>query len=305
MNPTFKIFIEDGVPNRAVRYADEEKKVLHIHYDDPADLVLDVDENLSLKNGWGNRLIWKVDPNFNFCKNYRTPNEVAESIISGRILPSIFETYAEKKSVIERDFPIIYDIQQTALIKKRKFSYLDEGDEIDIDRWQNNETEHWRKLTKKNEKRSLSLYLNLGGNSSNNANTFMKNMISFSILVDLLTTAGFHVEANAIFMAAYSCSSPDFSFSIATFKLKSSNQPLDVERMLTVGAGGFFRYYVFMMMSSLIPKMKNSTMGQSQHKGSWLEDYFTKNYNPDVFADGLTMQSDFSVHLKKVHYIVK
>ena len=137
---------------------------------------------------------------------------------------------------------------------KRKRIWREEGDDLDIDRLMSGDPNHWIKFKRKGKKRVVRLGMNLMASWGNNWRAFAKSVALAYVTAEALETLGYGVEIVAV--STYSIGAETNKASRGdvagwTFPLKRSSEPVDIQRVGSVGITAMARHYSFTADSEL------------------------------------------------------
>ena len=196
------------------------------------------------KNGWEHS---KTKKRFNHEWTYGTHFDNRDShmlaLRQGRTTPNLVAHYKRIRSVLEKKLKVS-KFTGEGLSCKRKRRFVDDGDEVDIDRFLANSDTPWV-VTKRNKRaRNIKIAINFGLSNQNNEASFAKLVSTGAYLSDMLTKIGYAVEVWGVDATGYR-GSLDLDEVCTAIKFKDSGQRLDIQRVLSMGLTGLFRNLVF------------------------------------------------------------
>lgn len=210
------------------------------------------------ENGWQHsKTESRFSDNWTYGKHFGNHDTHMKALRHGRTTPSLVTHYKKIRSVLERKLRVSKFTGQ-GMSCKRKRRFVDDGDEVDIDRFLANSDTPWV-VTKRNKKaRNIKIAINFGLSCGNNENSFARLVSAGAYLSDVLTKIGYAVEVWGADATGYR-GSLKLDEVCTAIKFKDSGQRLDVQRILSIGLPGLFRNLVFGILEN---KWKSdSTMG--------------------------------------------
>ena len=130
---------------------------------------------------------------------------------------------------------------------KRKRVWCEDGSELDIDRIMTGDPDHWIKTKRNGKKRVIRIGVNVSMSSFNSSEVFAKNVALAYICAEGLENLGYGVEIVAVnssyFLGSQNHLGQDET--ATTFPLKRVTEPVDIERVGSIGLSSMLRYYGF------------------------------------------------------------
>lgn len=239
-----------------LRLYDSKTKNCFVDFDSVTDVLDCVTEN---EKFWSDE--HKTErSNFNHG-DYVDITGTSKALFFGEILEQDFKLYEKTKIDLLTKYPELLALKNTAVTKRRKRIFADEGADLDIDRYVHGDAECWVSMPRQKIKQGVKMFFNLCLNSGSDAKEFFTNMALFVTCADIMEMAGVKVELSAGFVSNNSAENTK-QFCVKT-KVKAANMPLDINRMLTVGICGFFRYYGFVLIDNLTQGKTRYGLGQA------------------------------------------
>lgn len=220
-----------------------------IMFNSGADLVECFNKNLKFVGGTGE---WSCDNDlvtdgesreWTFGKDL--PNHYTTSLCveEGRFPSKYMDLYEKTKADLFTRFPDLHNLTEVAITKKRRRRFQEDGDELDIDRYMCNDTAMWQTVLRSDVRtKSASLYCEIGVSCGTETETITKNVIFITVLADILELAGITTD---IYFGATGQPWSSSYFNQILVKAKSAGEPLDLARLLSFAAPGFYRQFVF------------------------------------------------------------
>jgi len=210
------------------------------------------------ENGWKHsKTKDRFEDEWTYGNHFDNHDTHMKALRQGKTTPSLVTHYKKIRSVLERKLRVSKFTGQ-GMSCKRKRRFVDDGDEVDIDRFLANSDTPWV-VTKRNKKaRNIKIAINFGLSNGNNESSFAKLVSAGAYLSDVLTKIGYAVEVWGADATGYR-GSLLLDEVCTAIKFKDSGQRLDVQRILSIGLPGLFRNLIFGILEN---KWKSdSTMG--------------------------------------------
>ncbi len=128
---------------------------------------------------------------------------------------------------------------------KRKRVWSEDGAELDIDRIMTGDPQHWVNTKRNGKKRVIKIAVNGSMSWNNGSGAFAKNVALAYVTAEALENLGYGVEIVTL-MSSW-CLTNDLGQdeNAMVFDLKKSSEPVDVERVGSIGLPSLLRYYTF------------------------------------------------------------
>lgn len=183
-----------------------------------------------------------------------TYEKTLEYLKEGKVLDSVM---AKANDVYQKlvESPAIDNLMARAATFKRRRVYSEEGTELCIDRVLCGDPAHWGKNTKGKKNTLIKLGVNISGNAGEDESLFNNLSAVAGVVTDLLTRAGFAVQLDVCSTGYDAKSTENIETIIVT--LKGAEEVLDLQRVYSVGASGFFRCWIFQVLCNVLkgPRM--------------------------------------------------
>jgi|TARA_R110000744_G_scaffold339876_1_gene445001 hypothetical protein len=215
-------------------------------------------QNAIEKNGWEHSLTEaRFDHKWTYGTYFKNNETHMKALRQGRTTPSLVNHYKKIRRTLERKLRVSKFTGQ-GVSCKRKRRFVDDGDEVDIDRFLANSDTPWV-VTKRNKKaRNIKIAINFGLSCGNSEINFAKLISAGAYLSDVLTKVGYAVEVWGVNSTGYK-GSLRLDEVCTAIKFKDSGQRLDIQRVLSMGLTGLFRNLIFGILEK---KWKsNETLG--------------------------------------------
>ena len=306
-NNEFKIFLPDQVgtiqPYQTWQNEKTETKLPDriVIFDNCTDLINSFRTNMKMAGGDGS---WSNEDQIERSKNdswtYGTdfPSLIAtdKALLDGDA-DKFLDRVAARRQELYDTIPRLQELSEIATTKRRRVSFVEEGDEVDIDRYMTNEDFQFIDTPKQDMKSNVArLYFNFGVSGSTSTDRLTKNVITMIAMCDILTMAGVSVE---IIAGAVSKNTTDYVNSMNVCVMaKSANETLDVSRLLTFAIPGFYRYYMFGCWSNIRNTEETVSYGLGQCVNSLDElKQLVRYFEPDICINGANFNSPSEIQV--------
>jgi hypothetical protein len=180
-----------------------------------------------------------------FGHYFPTLNESRAVLESGSTSSKLINLIEKVREDIFNRIPVVRELSELAPIKRRRRKFTEDGDELDIDRYMCGDPATFVSLPRQDvKKKSARVYIDLSVSMGTDTETITKNIIFAAVMCDIIEKAGINMEI--IFGDTSSDSICDFSGILNISCIgKSSNEPMDVARVLSFALPAFERHYIF------------------------------------------------------------
>lgn len=178
-------------------------------------------------------------------KHYANYVEAQEACKLGIVKPHLWEQYCERRDSLE---PAIAEFMHTGVTTRRKRRYGDDGAEVNIDRVATHNPECWEYRKRGAKKQLIVLGVQYQYSWMADESTFVRNATLAAAASDVLERLGYGVTIVGLAWGDYTdylCGEWDGWRMISSVVLKQSHEPLDAERVLTMGIPAFSRAFLF------------------------------------------------------------
>jgi hypothetical protein len=220
-----------------------------IMFNSGADLVECFNKNLRFVGGTGE---WSSSGDlitdgkraeWTFGRDLPDHNSTSLCVEEGRFPDKYMNLYERTKDELYTRFPDLHKFTEIAITKRRRRRFTEDGAELDIDRYMVGDTDIWQTVVKSDVRtKSASLYIEIGVSCGTDTETITKNVINIAVLADILELAGVTTD---IYFGATGTPWNSGSFHQILVKAKSAGEPMDLARILSFAAPGFYRQFVF------------------------------------------------------------
>lgn len=321
LNPLAPFYAERGTVHnyRATRgpVSPHKKPSIAVQWDSAADLVeyvngLSEETILADRSHVANNKVseqrrtdsdqWRFGELLNF-------EATAHALTNGIATTRQREYFDDFKNEILRKYPNLADIEAQAYVTRRRKVFAESGDELDIDRYLNGEVEQWtKKGFSKIIKRTARIHLAMPTSSANSPDNFSKAVAFVAALSDIVESAGISTEILISF--SVSDAAPTESYFSGIVKAKNVEEPLDINRLLSLGHVGLYRNFIFVANSNVTATTDvRRTSGSKGHCISRaIEVEYIKPvvdadvfvYAGDVFINQFFEGTDFQIIIKDI-----
>ena len=183
------------------------------------------------------------DKKWRYGKHFDTYDTHMQALNQGRTTPTLLAHYKKIRKLLESKVKV-NNIKGMGMSCKRKRRFVDDGDEVDIDRYLTNSDTPWT-ITKRNKKaKRIVLAINFSLSADNNEASYAKVVSAGAFLADVLNKIGYAVEIIGTSSNGYS-GRKDYKSTCVAITFKESGRKLDVQRILSMGLSGLHRTLVF------------------------------------------------------------
>lgn len=213
-----------------------------------ADLVECFNKNLKFVGGsgqWGEGDLVTDGSKKEWTFGSDLPDHYTTSLCveEGRFPQKYMDMYESVKQDLFTRFPNLHHLTEMAISKKRRRRFTEDGSELDIDRYLCCDPAMWGQVIKTDVRvKSASLYMEIGVSCGTDTETITKNVIFITVMADILELAGVTTD---IYFGATGTPWSSSYFNQVLVKAKSAGEPLDLSRILSFAAPGFYRQFVF------------------------------------------------------------
>lgn len=202
----------------------------------------------------------KEQDGWRFGYDFKNHLDTMAALSDGRMPIKYVDRVAEKKQELFNKVPRLFALSDTAVTKRRRRVYNEDGAELDIDRYMCADPAMFVSLPKQDVRsRTARIYFNIGAAGGVDASTITDNVITMAAICDILTSAGVSVEVYAAAASRGPISGTRW-VNIAC-KAKHANEPMDIQRMLSFALPGFYRQLIFGCWSNIREQNERSTGG--------------------------------------------
>ena len=193
------------------------------------------------RNDWVTENTISEDDRCTFGRHFKTKDVHLQALNHGRSTPTLLTQYKKVRAMLDRKLNVS-KFKGMGLSCKRKRRFVDDGDEVDIDRFLANSDNAWVTTKRKSKARNIRIGINFGLSHANNEASFARLVGAGAYLSDVLTKMGYSTEIIGI---CYTEKPYDKSKTCVMIKFKRSGERLDVQRILSMGLTGLLRHEIF------------------------------------------------------------
>jgi hypothetical protein len=273
-----------------VAYQNNDKTGRCILFNSGADMVNCLEENF--KNG-----VWDINdsgaanltvnpdrPNtWTFGDYFPTLNQSREVLESGSTSYKMMNLIEKVRADIFTRMPIVRELNELAPVKRRRRKFTEDGDELDIDRYMCGDPAAFVSLPRQDvKKKSARVYIDLSISGYTDTEAITKNIIFAAVMCDIIEKAGINMEI--IFGDTTNNATCDFDGILNISCIgKSSEEPMDIARVLSFALPAFERHYIFGITHYVSDCGARSGMGQPVRNTNI---DFYKLFNADIIFRG-------------------
>lgn len=179
------------------------------------------------------------EEHWTYGRSFPTKGEHRKALLVGKASEKCINTFKTMKASINNGLNVS-QFYRKGLSCKRNRRFMDEGDEIDIDRFLGNADNVWTSYKRDKKAKNIKIALNFGLACSNSEENFAELVAVLSTLSDLLTQLGYATEVLGCNARRYS-GSRDYYQTCSSITFKRSGERLDIQRLLSMGLQGLLR----------------------------------------------------------------
>ena len=160
---------------------------------------------------------------------------------AGRVPRSFLEAYDAARGALQ---PAVESFARVGRTTRRRRRYSEEGDELNIDRLTTGDPLFWERRKRDAKKRVVRLGVQFGYIAGANENTFIRNAALAAAASDALELVGYGVDIVAVSWGDMRGDHQGEEWTLAV-PLKTADERLDVQSVLTTGLVGMSRCFEF------------------------------------------------------------
>jgi len=190
------------------------------------------------------------------CEDYwhygslKNRDALVESLMVGRASKKVRDFFEEYRSEVERKLDVSSYLG-VGLSSKRVRRRSDDGDELNIDRIMVNRDDYWDVMVRDNKRKNVRIGINFSLAWGNDEMEFARLGATASVLADVLTKMGNAVEVCATYCCGYDGGIDDVNEFMVMFPIKRSNEPCDLQRIMSIATNGILRDLLFQMKAGV------------------------------------------------------
>lgn len=170
----------------------------------------------------------------------------------------------------------IKELLHLSKTRKRKRVFSECGAELDIDRVMCADPQHWISTTPGKKTNVMRIGVNMSVNGGFQEADIIR-IASYGIIAcELLSTAGYNVEFNALFISDRQTDEVVQGGSV--IKLKGADEPLDIQRLCGMSIMGVFRAFDFSVTTDILDGTPDSSYGSARGIGSVVKSMLNYDY---------------------------
>lgn len=185
-----------------------------------------------------------------FGSDFRNHNETAAALNDGRIAEQYLPLLEIAKERLYNKFPKLHEIKDTAMNKRRRRKYSEDGDELSIDRYMCGDPAMWESLPRQDVKQKTArVYIDLDISGGLSPETITSSLVEMVALLEIIQLAGISIEIIIGFSTERAVR--DIKYTISACVAKEANEPMDTARFLSFAIPGFYRQFTFALWNNL------------------------------------------------------
>lgn len=241
-----------------VEYLHNSNQSLIMLFDSIGDAVTCVNDNIK-KGFWEDHC--RIASTSWTCGVGMTKETTDKALIDGVCDEKWLELVDAYRQKIRDENPEFAALEHQAYLKKRRRKFNEEDGELDIDRYMSNDPAMFAKTTPSLQKGNICrMHFDQNTGIGGDTDTYLAGMAWAVAMIEVIQLAGISVEFTFGFTSYKAMCGVDYTSTI--IKMKSASDPLDVQRILSVGLPAIFRYYTGNLRYNLtIPGHHDSAWG--------------------------------------------
>lgn len=162
---------------------------------------------------------------------------------AGRVPAALYDAFLEARKAVE---PKVEEAGRIGNTTKRRRRYSDEGDEVNIDRYMTGDPNFWERRKRGKKKRVIRIGISYSDHWGARERDYVSRAAAAAATVDALTALGYGTEVWGYSTGRVCDGRMDQGQEYTTaVRLKASDQPLDVPKVLTTGLTAMSRRFTF------------------------------------------------------------
>lgn len=234
-----------------------------------------------------------------FGKDFRTFNETISALQSGETAARYLRMLDKVKGELYDKYPELYKISETAVTKRRRRRFSEDGDELDIDRYMCGDPAMWSSMPRQEvQGRAATFFIDITISAGTDEENLVEGVIRSIALVDIVDKAGIPTEI--VIGATTNNGTRGTRLLTVACKAKHANEPLDIQRILSFCMTGYYRSLTFCAWVNTSPsKEGNWGLGNGNYN---LNDKYFDFFNAVVKTrcKDAYWSSDMEVNIKQI-----
>lgn len=183
-----------------------------------------------------------------------------EALFKGKSSKKIMDYIQKFRDKVEGTERYQQLLKKSRSIKRRRV-FAVEGAELDIDRVMCGDPDHWQQVMKGRQSNIVKINIDYCLSCGNSSEEFCKIAALGILAANMIEQAGYSVEITGTAISRDLTS--EFYEAGISLVLKEAKEPLDIQRISTVGIVGTFRLYTFIAWCTMFDGKVDSGLGQA------------------------------------------
>lgn len=191
--------------------------------------------------------------------------EVREELLMGSCSKRMVREFEQVQEEVRGEDRVRKMVQMAESVKRHRI-FREEGAELCVDRVMCGDPQHWSKLVRGKQTPVVKININCAQWSGGNEKTFLTTMAMGAVASDILTMCGYNVEITCSYVVYFGDDRNKCERGGSIVMLKSSEEVMDIKKVLSAGNMGLYRVYEFDARCLFLPgrNCSGSPSGQAQ-----------------------------------------
>ena len=239
MSVNSEVEVRDGVIFTV--YEEEKEKLAYTHMGDASQMLSTIEKN---------KLWWKDNgkagssrEKWTYGSHFVGRERNMLALKRGESPKYLLEKFNEFRSILTAKIDVSKYLGMGLSCRRRR-RISDEGDNLDISRYNNGDEKYWESYKRDAQRQNVRLGINYAVSCGCSEEDFAKLSASVSLLADILTKLGYGVEIVGMDFVGYS-GGYDYTHLCTAGTFKRPHEPLDVQKLLNTGLPCMLRDFSF------------------------------------------------------------
>lgn len=229
-----------------------------------------------------------------FGKDFKSAQETGRAVSCGASTSRIMEA-VHKKTQELMCMPLIECLIKEHAINKRKIKFGEEGSELCIDRILCGDPNHWMKKGKRSLNNTVRFFVNYHMTCGNDEKKFIELASVICALVQIVSISGYAVEVKAGAVGHETVEGIPEAGMI--FPIKNPDEPLDIQRISSIGLQGLLRGYSFDIYSQCFKGEPSWGLGRNSGISKELRAFLQTDF---VIENAWLNEKEQSIYIDKI-----
>lgn len=215
---------------------------------------------------------------------YKTAENTAEALDFGKPLEKHYKLYQSILDDLYNKHPELHELEGRARRSKRRRSYNDFDGEVCIDRYLAHNDVCFERMTKRaTQSPSVRINYYQPTSGATDAKEFLNGIAHVCAIATIVQAAGLCVRVDLV--CALNSLQDGFDHSAFKVVLKDYEEDLDIARLLSAGASGLFREYLFSALKSIANNRVGYGLGRAVNRDQ-IQSVFNPIFESDIDVFG-------------------